>query len=41
MFQLELTRAAVDGTLSGLFGSSEVSTDEAQRLFYYTPAEYQ
>lgn len=41
MFQLELTRAAVEGDLSSLFGSSEVSTDEAQRLFYYTSAEYQ
>ncbi len=41
MFQLELTRAAVEGNLSGLFGPSQLSTDKAQRLFYYTSSEYQ
>ncbi|MDA8313498.1 MAG: penicillin acylase family protein [Actinomycetota bacterium] len=40
LFQLELTRAAVLGDLSGLFGPGELSTDKAQRLFYYTTAEY-
>ncbi len=41
MFQLELTRAAVLGDLSKLFGKTELATDEAQRMFYYTTAEYQ
>ncbi|MHB8498674.1 MAG: penicillin acylase family protein, partial [Acidimicrobiales bacterium] len=41
MFQLELTRAAVEGDLSSLFGSSQLSTDQSQRLFFYTSAEYQ
>ncbi len=41
MFQLELTRLAVEGNLSKLFGSSELSTDEAQRNFFYTPQELQ
>ncbi|MHB8220654.1 MAG: penicillin acylase family protein, partial [Acidimicrobiales bacterium] len=40
-FQLELTRAAVLGNLSKLFGTGELSTDEAQRLLYYTTAQYQ
>ncbi len=41
MFQLELTRAAVLGRLSKLFGSGQLATDQAQRLFYYSSAEYQ
>ncbi len=40
-FQLELTRESVLGDLSKLFGTGELSTDEAQRLLYYTTAQYQ
>jgi penicillin G amidase len=39
MVQLELTRRAVEGTLSAIFGSSELSQDETARTFFYTPAE--
>lgn len=39
MVQLELTRRAVEGTLSEIFGSSELSQDETVRTFFYTPAE--
>ena len=39
MTQLELTRRAVEGTLSAIFGSSELSQDETVRTFFYTPAE--
>ena len=41
LFQLELTRAAVLGDLSALFGPGELPTDEAQRLLYYTTTEYE
>jgi acyl-homoserine lactone acylase PvdQ len=39
MVQLELTRRAVEGTLSAIFGPSELSQDETARTFFYTPAE--
>ena len=39
MVQLELTRRAVEGTLSAIFGPSELSQDETVRTFFYTPAE--
>src|SRR5690349_9599895 len=39
MVQLELTRRAVEGTLSEIFGPSELSQDETVRTFLYTPAE--
>jgi penicillin G amidase len=39
MVQLELTRRAVEGTLSAIFGPSQVSQDETVRTFFYTPAE--
>src|SRR5579871_5976012 len=39
LVQLELTRRAVEGTLSQLFGSGELSQDEGIRTFFYTPAE--
>src|SRR6516162_692871 len=39
MVQLELTRRAVEGTLSAIFGSSQLSQDETVRTFFYTPAE--
>jgi penicillin amidase len=39
MVQLELTRRAVEGTLSEIFGPSELSQDETVRTFFYTPAE--
>ncbi|HEX9031819.1 MAG TPA: penicillin acylase family protein, partial [Streptosporangiaceae bacterium] len=39
MAQLELTRRAVEGTLSQLFGPSELGQDETVRTFFYTPAE--
>ncbi|MGO9912582.1 MAG: penicillin acylase family protein, partial [Acidimicrobiales bacterium] len=39
MVQLELVRRTVEGTLSGLGGSSELSQDEDIRNFFYTPAE--
>jgi penicillin G amidase len=41
MVQLELTRRTVEGTLSGIFGPSELSQDEDVRTFFYTPAELQ
>ncbi len=41
MFQLELTRLAIEGNLSKIFGPSELSTDKAQRNFFYTPQELQ
>jgi penicillin G amidase len=41
MVQLELTRRAVEGTLSGIFGSVELAQDEDVRTFFYTPAELQ
>jgi penicillin G amidase len=39
LVQLELTRRTVEGTLSGLAGSSELSQDEDVRTFFYTPSE--
>src|SRR5215831_15865499 len=39
MVQLELTRRAVEGTLSQIFGPSQLSQDETVRTFFYTPAE--
>jgi penicillin amidase len=39
MAQLELTRRAVEGTLSAIFGPSQLGQDEAVRTFFYTPAE--
>src|SRR6266700_2709421 len=39
MVQLELTRRAVEGTLSAIFGPSQVSQDETVRTFFYTPGE--
>jgi penicillin G amidase len=39
MVQLELTRRAVEGTLSAIFGSSELSQDETVRTVFYTPHE--
>jgi penicillin amidase len=39
LVQLELTRRAVEGTLSGIFGSSQLGQDETARTFFYTPAE--
>ena len=39
MVQLELTRRAVEGTLSEIFGQTEVSQDETVRTFFYTPDE--
>src|SRR5215472_12210472 len=39
MTQLELTRRAVEGTLSQIFGSSELGQDQTVRTFFYTPAE--
>jgi penicillin G amidase len=39
MVQLELTRRAVEGTLSGILGQAELSQDETVRTLFYTPAE--
>jgi penicillin G amidase len=39
LVQLELTRRTVEGTLSGIFGSSELSQDEDVRTFFYTQDE--
>jgi penicillin G amidase len=39
MVQLELTRRTVEGTLSAIFGPSELAQDEDVRTFFYTPAE--
>jgi penicillin G amidase len=39
LVQLELTRRAVEGTLSAIFGPSELGQDETVRTFFYTPAE--
>ena len=39
LVQLELTRRSVEGTLSALFGSSQLGQDETARTFFYTPAE--
>jgi penicillin G amidase len=39
LVQLELTRRAVEGTLSAIFGSAELSQDETVRTLFYTPAE--
>jgi penicillin G amidase len=39
LVQLELTRRSVEGTLSAIFGSAELSQDETVRTFFYTPAE--
>jgi penicillin G amidase len=39
MAQLELTRRAVEGTLSEIFGSGELGQDETIRTLFYTPAE--
>ena len=39
MVQLELTRRAVEGTLSAILGQAELSQDETVRTLFYTPAE--
>ncbi|HEX8007594.1 MAG TPA: penicillin acylase family protein, partial [Trebonia sp.] len=39
MVQLELTRRTVEGTLSTVFGPSELAQDEDVRTFFYTSAE--
>ncbi len=39
LVQLELTRRAVEGTLSQILGSAELSQDETVRTLFYTPAE--
>jgi penicillin G amidase len=39
MVQLELTKRAVEGTLSAIFGPSQLGQDETVRTFFYTPAE--
>jgi penicillin G amidase len=39
LVQLELTRRAVEGTLSQILGPSELSQDETVRTLFYTPAE--
>ena len=39
LVQLELTRRAVEGTLSEVFGPSELAQDETVRTLFYTPAE--
>ena len=39
LVQLELTRRSVEGTLSAIFGPSELGQDETVRTFFYTPAE--
>jgi penicillin G amidase len=39
MVQLELTRRAVEGTLSAILGPSQLSQDETVRTLFYTPAE--
>src|SRR5579859_1334815 len=39
LVQLELTRRAVEGTLSQILGKAELSQDETVRTFFYTPAE--
>jgi len=39
LVQLELTRRAVEGTLSEIFGPSQLGQDETVRTFFYTPAE--
>ena len=39
MAQLELTRRAVEGTLSQIFGPSQLGQDETVRTFFYTSAE--
>jgi penicillin G amidase len=39
MVQLELTRRAVEGTLSAIFGPSQLGQDETVRTFFYTPPE--
>jgi penicillin G amidase len=41
MVQLELTRRTVEGTLSGIFGPTELAQDEDVRTYFYTPAELQ
>jgi penicillin amidase len=39
LVQLELTRRAVEGTLSQIFGPTELSQDKTVRTLFYTPAE--
>jgi penicillin G amidase len=39
LVQLELTRRAVEGTLSAIFGPSQLAQDETVRTLFYTPAE--
>jgi len=41
LVQLELTKRAVEGTLSQILGSAELSQDETVRTLFYTPAEVQ
>lgn len=40
LVQMELVRRNAEGTLSAVFGSSQLSSDESTRQQYYTPAEY-
>jgi penicillin amidase len=39
MVQLELTRRAVEGTLSAILGPSQLGQDQTVRTVFYTPAE--
>ena len=39
LVQLELTRRAVEGNLSAIFGPSQLGQDETVRTLFYTPAE--
>ena len=39
LVQLELVRRAFEGTLSAIFGSSELNMDQTMRTYFYTPAE--
>jgi penicillin G amidase len=41
MVQLELTRRAVEGTLSAILGPSQLGQDELVRTVFYTPRELQ
>ena len=41
LVQLELTRRAVEGTLSQILGPAELGQDETVRTLFYTPAELQ
>jgi penicillin G amidase len=41
MVQLELTRRAVEGTLSAIAGPAELGQDKTVRTYFYTPQELQ